>query len=210
VAKISASKKLLEAMAVTAELMGTDMSEAAARVFAADLARYPEPWVFGALERCRREVSGRLTLAAVIERMDDGRPGIEEAWSMMPRDESTTVVWTREMAVAFGAAAPLVTAGDLVAARMAFKERYQRELSTARNAGELPRWEVSPGHDKNGRVGVIEQAVALGRISQERAEYLLPEPSREPLRLVSEAGQLVRASVDPAQLLAGPTTGPVA
>ena len=69
------SKALLQAIAVTAELTGTQLSEGAARVLAADVAPYPEKQVMGALVRCRKELRGRLTVADIIARLDDGRPG---------------------------------------------------------------------------------------------------------------------------------------
>ena len=62
---------LLEAVAVTAELCGRTFSEPAARVFVADLAAYPEDAVLKALTRCRKEVRGALTVADVVQRIDD-------------------------------------------------------------------------------------------------------------------------------------------
>src|ERR1043165_278765 len=123
------STLLLKAIAVTAELTGTTMSEAAASVMAEDLTRYPENQVLVALTRCRRELRGRLTIADVIQRLDDGRPGPEEAWAMIPQDEAPSVVWTQEMASAFGIALPLMD--DPVAARMAFKEAYAKAVAKA-------------------------------------------------------------------------------
>jgi hypothetical protein len=73
---MKASSRLSEAVAVTLELTGTTLSEVAARMMADDLARYPEQQVMGALTRCRRELKGRLTIADVISRLDDGRPGV--------------------------------------------------------------------------------------------------------------------------------------
>ena len=99
---MKASKAILQAIAVTAELTGTQLSEPAARVFAGDLAAYPEAQVLGALTRCRKEVRGRLTLQDVIGRLDDGRPGAEEAWAMLPKDEAASCVWTDEMCSAWG------------------------------------------------------------------------------------------------------------
>ena len=96
------SENLLKAIAVTAELTDTDLSEAAARVMAEDLAMYPEKQVLGALIKCRRELKGRLRISDVIERLDDGRPGPEEAWAIIPRSESDSVVWNRDMAEALG------------------------------------------------------------------------------------------------------------
>jgi hypothetical protein len=102
------SRELIEAVAVTAELCGRTFSEAAARVFVSDLSRYPETQVIAALGRCRREVKGILTVSDVVSRIEDGRPGVEEAWSMLPIRESQTAVWTDEMATAFGTCVALI------------------------------------------------------------------------------------------------------
>ena len=91
------SSKLIEAVAVALELTGTVLSEAAVRVMADDLSRYPEYQVLVALTRCRRECKGRMTISDVLSRLDDGRPGVEEAWAMAPKGESDTCVWTDEM-----------------------------------------------------------------------------------------------------------------
>src|SRR5438270_13827149 len=91
-----ANERILEALGVVCELTSTKLSEAATRVFANDLARYPEAQVLGALARCRREVKGRLTLAEVVSRLEDGRPGPEQAWAQIMHalaDERITVVW---------------------------------------------------------------------------------------------------------------------
>ena len=169
---------LLDALAVTAELTGTELTKPAARVMLADLQAYPSSHVLAALSRCRRELKGRLTLAAILERLDDGRPGANEAWAMIPQDESGSVVWTEEMATAFGAAHPLLAAGQIIAARQTFLEVYERECATARAMLRPPKWTPSLGHDAGQRVRALEAAARLGRITQDRAAALLPAPDR--------------------------------
>lgn len=61
--------EVLKALAVTAELCGTTLSDAAARIFASDLAAYSETQVLAALLKCRRELKGKLTPAEVIARI---------------------------------------------------------------------------------------------------------------------------------------------
>lgn len=168
------TKKLLEAIAVCAELTGTQLSDGAAKVFAADLARYPEQQVMGALSRCRRELKGRLTLADVISRLDDGRPGVEEAWGMVPRDEQVTVVWTEEMALAMSAAHNLMDDGDMIGARMAFKEKYTKLCQMSRDEGKPVVWSASIGYDAHGREGVLIEAYKKGRLSKPQVQVLLP------------------------------------
>lgn len=181
------SSKLLEAVAVTAELCGRTFSEPAARVFVSDLAGYPEHQVLGALRRCRKEVKGLLTVHDVVSRLDDGRPGVEEAWAMVPRSESETTVWTTESGQAFGVAVRLLDSGDEVAARMAFKETYLRMVAQAREASQPVQWHISLGWDKKGREGPLLEAIQKGRIKYEEAQNYLPAPrvdSREVAQLL--------------------------
>jgi hypothetical protein len=187
------SVELLKAVAVTSELCGRTFSEAAARVFVDDLSRFPEPAVMKALARCRREVRGVLTIQDVVSRLDDGRPGPEEAWAQMPFDESQSVVWTDEMANAFGIARGLLDEGDKVGARMAFKEAYIRLVGEARDSGRAVSWTPSLGYDKGGQDAVLSEAVALGRFTHEHAQSIspsLPCPSSDILALAGSALKL--------------------
>ena len=182
------SVELIEAVAVTAELCGRVFSEGAARMFVQDLAGFPEPAVLKALTRCRREVKGMLTIQDVVTRLDDGRPGVEEAWSQMPFSESQSVVWSDEGCRAFGIASALLDEGDKVAARMAFKEAYTRMVGEARDAGRGVNWMPSLGYDKQGHAAVLSEAVSLGRLTYEHAESLspgLPKPSATILNIAA-------------------------
>lgn len=166
--------ELVKAIVVTAELTGTDLSVSAAKVMAEDLSEFPLHQVMGALKKCRRGLSGKLTVEAVISRLDDGRPGPEEAWAMIPRDESSSVVWTEEMAQAFGIANPLICEGDTIQARMAFIEAYKRLCDEAREQKIPVRWTPSLGHDKRGRESVLMDAVRKNRLTAKHALGLLP------------------------------------
>lgn len=170
-----ASANLIKAIAVTSELCGRTFSEAAAAVFMSDLAAYPEHQVMKALTRCRKEVRGILTLQDVVSRIEDGRPGVEEAWAMLPYSEDTSAVWTTEMSQAFGVAVRLIDAGAMVEARMAFKETYLRLVTQARDAGIPVEWHVTLGHDVRGRESVLIAAVDAGRLSYEHAKQFIPE-----------------------------------
>lgn len=166
-----------KALIVTAEVMGHELSATAAKAMALDLADYPEHLVSTALQRVRREHTGRLTLAAIIQRIDDGHLGSEEAWALCPDGEGDTVVWTDEIATAYDACKRLLDGGDAVAARMAFRECYSRRVQESRAARRQARWWVSLGHDSAGRFDALRQAVSLGRItSDEAAKHgLLPQ-----------------------------------
>lgn len=167
---------LLQALAVTAEVCGTEFSEPAARAIVARLSAYPLESVLKALDKCQTEVTGRLSLAAIIGRIDDGRPSADEAWStaILAGDEAATVVWTTETAKAYWAASALLEGGDKVGARMAFRDVYEREVSNARQAGTVAKWEATLGTDPYQREQAIKQAAELNRLGHEHAKGLLP------------------------------------
>ena len=171
---------ILKAVAVTAELTGAELSEAALRVMAGDLDAYPEAAVIRALDRCRKELKTRLTLAAVLERVEeqDGRPGADEAWAIAlgAMDEAETVVWTDEMVEAFAVARPVLEARDKVGARVAFRDAYERLVREGREAGKGCKWVASIGHDAARREAALTQAVQRGRIAGESVAHLLAAP----------------------------------
>lgn len=110
---------------------------------------------------------------------DDGHPGPDEAWSIAlgARHEGATVIWTEQIARAFfEVAMPLLDEGEKIAARKAFLERYDRELSQARRDGVAARWQASLGADQRQRIEAVEQAQRQGRISADHARALLPAP----------------------------------
>lgn len=183
------SVDVAKAVAVTAELTGTELSPEAARVLIKDLAAYPDDQVIRALDRCRKELRGRLTLAAIIDRLDDGRPGAEEAWGMIPQSEDETVVWTDEMAAAYGAASRLIAAGEPIPARMAFIEKYRALVTEARAEQKPPKWSPSLGRDVHDREAKITEAVDRGRLSFERAKLFLPNLNEPPKQLAGMARQ---------------------
>lgn len=103
------------------------------------------------------------------------RPGPDEAWAKIPRSEDDHVVWTDEMAHAWGVANNLVNPGlvekpDWVAARMAFRDAYVRAVESARAQGRPVRWSLSRGHDSRGLREVVDEAVRLGQLSRQEAD----------------------------------------
>ena len=194
-----ASKNLIQALAVTAELCGgTELSELAAKAFIADLEIYPEAHVIAALALCRKELTGRLTLAAVLQRIPGQHPGAEEAWAIASRggtSESVTKVWTSEMFSAFLAVQDVYDAEGPIPARMAFKEIYLREIAAAKAAGRQIVWTVSVGHDAEDRKSAIDRAIQSGYITVEDVptalRHLLDVPAmgaKDALRLAVNNG----------------------
>lgn len=171
---------ITKAIAITAELTGTELGSIAIRAMEAELSQYPITAVMGALNRCRRELTGRLTLAAVLERINaiDGRPTANEAWAVALRgfDEAQTIVTNEEINEAMQAARPILDAGDEVGARMAFRDAYERIVAINRTNGVLPKWYPSLGSDKRLREMVVADAASKGLI--DGAHYLPMLPPR--------------------------------
>jgi len=124
-----------------------------------------------------------------VERIcPDGRLGVEEAWAMMARDESETVVVTEEMMEAMRFAQPLLNEGDRIGARMAFKEAYLLIVDNNRRTGVAPKWFPSIGTDKESREKAISEAVRLGRLPTSHAIGLMaPDKVSEMLEMAGES-----------------------
>lgn len=199
---------LIKQLIGTSELLGQQVSPAAAAMLADDLCCYPCEVLARALSRVRTEHTGRLTPKAIIDRIDEvmGRPGANEAWAMALNalDERKTVVWTVEMSEAWGVARDVAAEGDLVGARMAFIGAYDRLVRAAREERRLPEVLVSIGWDGEQRTVAIEKAVQLGYLSQDKAVEHLPAlgfaPGFEPVALL--AGDVRMAGNAPAEVRA--------
>lgn len=198
---------VVKAVAIVCELTGTQFSEAAQLVMLRQLAVYPSRQVLAAIERCAVEVKGRLTLPDIVQRLDDGRPGVEEAWAMMPKAEQDAGCVTDEMSEAWGAAAHLYSA-DQIGARMAFKESYLAALTRNRRAAVPTKWRVSAGWDKASTEAAAIEGLKAGRLSEgEALQYILPEKHEQALYIAGKGPrplQLPESAVQRAkELVAG-------
>lgn len=107
---------------------------------------------------------------------NDGRPGAEEAWAIAVRaaDEAATIVWTEEMAQAWGACSSVMNLGDEVGARMAFKEAYNRLVEDARRLQRPVQWTPTLGHDLAQRHEALSRAEVAGLLPGGEALRLAP------------------------------------
>lgn len=160
-----------------ADYYGRKLAPAALQIYWNSLVAFD----FGTVKQLMSEhVKTSKFMPSVAELLDalkamDGRPGVEEAWSICAKslqDESVTIVWTEEMAEAFGAA--LALSDDRIAARMAFKERYESLVEEARRKGKAVRWTPSLGHDPHGRECPLLEAAGKGRLQLQQVAGLLP------------------------------------
>lgn len=179
--------RIAQALAVCAELTGTQLSDAATNAMLDELLAYDTGTVLAALNRCRRELTGRLTLAAILQRLDTGLPSADEAFGLLAegwRNEALTVVVPEIAMQAAGMGAfGLFQAGDKTGARMAFREAYVRLAADVREA----RWTVSAGSDREQRTRAVTEAVKAGRLTVQRAAAYLPaEAAEERLQLTGQ------------------------
>lgn len=184
-------EKIIQAIAVTAELTGTQLSDNAMFVMAEELLAYPLDKVLIAFARCRRELKGRLTIAAILERIDDGWQPAEEAFNTLVagwNNENLSILTTHTAMQAAESAAALFDAGDKYRAGAAFKTAYERIVSEKKAKGIQPDWYVSAGLDKEQLAQVVKEATASGRITNDYALALLPA-SQE--RMDIETGNLL-------------------
>jgi len=98
----------------------------------------------------------------------------DEAWALMPKDESSSAAICQEMAEAYGVAQDLVRGGDMVAARRAFIDAYERRVTDAKRQHRRPQWFVSLGDDREGRYEAQCRVVELNN-------SIAPPEQRKPL-----------------------------
>lgn len=185
-------ERIVQAIAVTCELTNTQLTGQAIAVMARDLtAVYSEAAIIAALDRCRKELTRRLTQADVIERIEeaDGRPSANEAWgiAILGFDEDETIITNDEICAAMNAAKPIMDMGDEIGARMAFRDAYDRVIRDNRERGRSPNWWPSLGHDPIRRVDAIQAAVDVGRLTHKQATAYLPAPMTDQDKKRSEA-----------------------
>ena len=165
-------------LTATAEAMGGEIKPVTAALLASDLEPYPLEDIERALCACRGRGHSRLTLSDIKECLHegDGRPGADEAWALIPKDEAGSVVWCDEMARAWGVVSALYADGDKVGARVAFRGAYERMVADARRDSVAVHWWASLGSDCAGREDALRQAVEAKRLTADVVKPLLPAP----------------------------------
>lgn len=192
-----------------AEAFGEPLTEQRQEIYYRGLAEIPQEQLRIAFRRARYELKWFPKLAELRELagvlpdlMVDGRPGPEEAWARMPkgeRIEDDSIVWCEEERTAYGACRRLLLEGDQIGARMAFKERYEKELAEARSHGRPVQWSVSVGYDIEHRLAALAGAVQEKRITKEKAlDFVSPERRNDFAQMLppSEAKGLLTGEVD--------------
>jgi hypothetical protein len=170
---------VVKTLAGVCEITSANLSETAKAIMLKHLANYPAAAIIAALERCAMECPFKLTLADVVNRIVDGRPGDDEAWALMPKTEQEAGLVTQEMSEAWGIA---VLLENEMARRMAFKETHRNRVREARAQGRPVKWSVSAGWNKASTESVAIEGVQRGLVGVEQAKEFVP-PERHHLLL---------------------------
>jgi len=138
---------------------------------------YPLDTLLAAIKKHVQTARFAPTPADIIELIDSHRGAkhinADEAWviALKSFDEFETVVWTREISEARAIARSIYLSGDMIAARLAFREAYNRIIKTAGD----PRWFVNVGFDAARRDDAVKEAILLKRLP---VDYVDPYPRR--------------------------------
>lgn len=171
-------REFSELLGATLEVYGQRITPTAIAIWWAALASHSIADVRAALSAHVQDATrGKFApkpadLIAIFEG-NDGRPGADAAWAKCPFSEQETAVWTEETAAAFFDAAYALLP-DKIAARMAFKDAYEKLVTEARRQRKPVKWTVSLGQDAGAREAVLIEAARLGRVSREYVAGLLP------------------------------------
>jgi len=169
-------------------------SQEALRIWWEALAPFDWPMVKQALAAHCAAVKFTPRPADILERLTtaDGRPDPDEAWSLalLATDEAKTLVWTREIAEAWGIAQPVLAVDDRIGARKTFLAAYSRLVGDARRALEPAAWSVSMGQDPEARVPALAAAIRQGRLTRQHARALLG-PQDKPTPAALECAKVV-------------------
>lgn len=120
-----------------------------------------------------------------------------EAWAACPKSESDSVALCHEISAALCVAQDLIDMGDMVAARMAFIEHYNRLMESAKSIGEKPEWFPSYGFDKNNRYLADREVVERKNLALPNDKKLaLPDetPKEEYKSLENKKSEPVKVS----------------
>lgn len=175
---------IVDQLTILAEAFGEALTEQRQEIYCTGLVDIPQSQLETAFRRARYELkwfpklAELRELAGVLSNIaNDGRPGPEEAWARMPkgeRIEQDSIVWCEEEQAAYNACRTLLLDGDQIGARMAFKERYEKELASARSQQKPVRWTVSAGFDINSRLSTLALAIQEKRLSLPTALNFVP------------------------------------
>lgn len=138
-------------------------------------------------------------IAAQLPKASDLWLTADEAWAMCPKNEQSSAAVCDEIMGALEVANELIWSDDMIAARRAFIDNYNRQVDEAKREGRAPKWWTSLGFDEHSRHKAEAKVIEmnnLGLPSNERRA--LPEPPQQAyISLDRLANQAAEKSADP-------------
>ena len=203
---VEEKEKIADLIEITAEISGNPFKPQVIALMVEDLAEWDFNEIQAALNACRREVKGRLSLKDIIDRLPkkgDELPTADEMWGAIYdfcTDERKTFVLPdmafKALESTNGGIWELIQDGDKTGARMAFKGAYER-LSQGFN-GKV-QYSVRLGTDRQERETAIQAAYKQGLIDKSQIFQYLPDfdddeilPPPNPENLAKLAGFIAK------------------
>ena len=187
------NEQLIEAVVKTGTLMALRMTTEQTAAFVEALSKYPLEDALKALHAVAM-TEDRLTMAKLNKHLQaqDGRPSVDQAWYLMPKDEYVSAVVTPEMSQSWAACSAQYYGGDKKNAEIAFKREYKSLLEAARTSGMPCDWTFSPGFDIQNRNLVAMESALNKHISVDDAMmYITCEDTKTELVKMAQAGNLL-------------------
>lgn len=179
---VEEKEKIADLIEITAEISGNPFKPQVIALMVEDLSEWEFNDIQAALNACRREVKGRLSLKDIIDRLPkkgDELPTADEMWGAIYdfcTDERKSFVLPdmafKALESTNGGIYELIQDGDKTGARMAFKAAYER-LSQGFNS--QVQYSVRLGTDREELKTAIQAAYKQGLIDKSQAMQYLPE-----------------------------------
>lgn len=191
--------RFLRSFAANAAVFNRAVTDDVVNIYWAILTDYTIDEVEGAFVKSLKTSKFFPTPAEIIGLIPsasaDRHIGADEAWGLVLEsfDEYSTVVITHEIAEARGLVLDIYESGDVTGARMAFREAYNRIISSTGK----PKWFVSEGFDAARKADAVAKAVQLGRLAGgSDMKYRLEAPTTTVAGLIESANAKAQNSAD--------------
>ncbi|MCK5127673.1 MAG: hypothetical protein KAR42_15555 [candidate division Zixibacteria bacterium] len=205
----SEKQEFLQAMRSTGDLYGKEIPNERVAIYWEALKYRELADVKAAINRHIQDPNrGRFfplpaDVAAQLPKAGDAWLTGDEAWALCPKDEQSSAATCDEIMNALQVANELIWSGDLIAARRAFIDNYNRQVDEAKLEGRAPKWWASLGFDEHSRHKAETKVIELNNLAlpmDKRKE--LPAPQNQSyVSLDHIASKAAKKSSDPEKAL---------
>lgn len=188
------SNDAIRAITATVRNYGRALDDDVLELWLDDLESYHSEQVIDACKRYRDNPKNEKAptigqIIGLIERKEeDGRPGAEEAWATIKPllgNEDISAIVTQEMQGAYIAANNL--GKDLIGARKAFIEVYEKLVKQSRDDSQPCIWLLWAGESKDLRTEAAIKGIKSGKLKPEQVKQWLPASTSKNIELADLA-----------------------